>query len=111
MGLVKKSALSTGSYHTAALTRQRQTVWSTGVRNTPTGLLAKWWVVDSLQGYATAPRLKSCLGGGASLQIISRTIRFLISLKVSTPAQNRQLNIFVSHSKQQVNDFVGELTF
>ena len=29
----------------------------------------------------------------------------------STPPQNRQLNILISNSKQQVDDVVGEVTF
>ena len=35
----------------------------------------------------------------------------LISFRKSTPPQNRQLNILIGNSKQQVVDFVGELTF
>jgi hypothetical protein len=35
----------------------------------------------------------------------------LISFRKSTPQQNRQLNILIGNSKQQVDDLVGELTF
>ena len=34
----------------------------------------------------------------------------LIGFRKSTPPQNRQLNILVSHSHQEVDDFVGKLT-
>ena len=34
-----------------------------GYETPPKGLLARCWVMDSLQGYETAPLLKSCLGG------------------------------------------------
>ena len=34
-----------------------------------------------------------------------------LSLKKSTLPQNRQLDISISNSKQEVDDFVGELTF
>ena len=35
----------------------------------------------------------------------------LMSFRKSTPTQNRQLNISISDSEQQVDDFVGKLTF
>ena len=35
----------------------------------------------------------------------------LISLRKSTPPQKYQLNILISNIKQQVDNFVGELTF
>ena len=36
---------------------------------------------------------------------------FIISFRKSTPPQNRQLNLLNRHSKQQVDDFVGVLTY
>ena len=41
----------------------------------------------------------------------SDTMYWLISFRESTPPQNRQVNIVVSNNKQQVDDFVGGLTF
>ena len=37
------------------------------------------------------------------------TMYLLISFRMSTPPQNCQLNILISNSNQQDNDFVGEL--
>ena len=34
-----------------------------------------------------------------------------IRSRKSTPPQNRQLDMFISDGKQQVDDFMGELTF
>ena len=42
---------------------------------------------------------------------LSETMYVLISLGKSTPPQDCQLNISNSNCKQQVDDFVGELTF
>ena len=42
---------------------------------------------------------------------LSHGIYLLISFRKSIPAQNRQLNVLISKSKQEVDDFVGELTF
>ena len=41
---------------------------------------------------------------------LSDTMSSLISLRESTPPQNRQLNISISNSKQCVDDLMGELT-
>ena len=41
---------------------------------------------------------------------LSDTLYILITLRMSTPPQNRQLNTLISNSEQQVDDFVGELT-
>ena len=38
------------------------------------------------------------------------TLCLSISFRKSTPPQNRQLEFLISNSKQQVDDFVGELT-
>ena len=43
--------------------------------------------------------------------ILSHTMYLLISLKESTLPQNRPLNISISHSKQYIDDVVGELIF
>ena len=43
--------------------------------------------------------------------VLSDTTYSLISLRKSTPTQNRQLKILISNSKQLFDDFVGELTF
>ena len=47
----------------------------------------------------------------ARMANLSDTIDLLISFRTSTPPQNRQLDILVSNSEQQVDNFVGELTF
>ena len=39
------------------------------------------------------------------------TIYLSISFGMSTPPQNGQLDILISKIQQQLNDFVGELTF
>ena len=43
--------------------------------------------------------------------ISSHSMNLLIRFRKSTPPQNRQLNVLIGNSKQQVDDFVGELTF
>jgi len=48
---------------------------------------------------------------GKLLAFLSDTMYLLISFRMSTPPQNRQLNILIGNSKQYVDDFVGELTF
>ena len=42
---------------------------------------------------------------------LSDTMYLSISFGKSAPTQNRQLNILISNSQQEVDDFVGELTF
>ena len=42
---------------------------------------------------------------------LSYTTCWSISFRKSTPPQNRQLNISISHSKQYIDDFVEDLTF
>ena len=44
-------------------------------------------------------------------KLLSDTMCLLISIRKSTPQQNRQLDILISNSEQQVDHFVGELTF
>ena len=39
------------------------------------------------------------------------TMHLLISVRKSTPLQNRQLNILISDGKQHVDDCMGGLTF
>jgi len=39
------------------------------------------------------------------------TMYLSISFRKSRPPQNRRLNVLMSNSQQQVDDFVGELTF
>jgi len=39
------------------------------------------------------------------------TMYLFISFGESTPLQNRQFNILIGYGKQQVGDFVGQLTF
>ena len=50
--------------------------------------------------------------GEALLQApsLSHIMHSLITFRKSTPQQNRQINISISNSKQQVDDFVRELT-
>ena len=43
--------------------------------------------------------------------ISSDTLYLSVSFRESTPPQNRQLNISISDSEEQVDDFLGELTF
>ena len=43
--------------------------------------------------------------------LLSHTMYSLISFRKSTPPQNRQFNLSISNSKQQVDDLVGGLTF
>ena len=53
------------------------------------------------------------IAGGAlgAPQGLLDTLYLLISSRKSTPPQSRQLNILISNSKEQVDDFAGELTF
>jgi len=46
-----------------------------------------------------------------SRRTLSQTKYLLNGLWKSTPSQNLELVDFVSNSKQEVNNFVGELTF
>ena len=46
----------------------------------------------------------------AGLPLLSRRISLLISLRKSTPPLDRQLNSLISDSKQQIDDFAGDLT-
>ena len=62
-----------------------------------------------LRTFAGVPSL---LGSGCRLAVVSFHRKYsLISLRKSTPPQNRQLNILISNSEQCVDDFVGGLTF
>jgi len=47
------------------------------------------------------------LWGGA---LLSGTMYLLINLRETTPPETRQLNISISHSKQFVDDVVGQMT-
>jgi len=47
---------------------------------------------------------------GARSELLSHRMYLLMSLGKSTPPQNRQLDIFISNSKQCVDDFMGNLT-
>ena len=42
---------------------------------------------------------------------LSHRMYSLIGFRKSTSTQNRTLDILISNSKQQIDDFVGELTF
>ena len=46
-----------------------------------------------------------------ALHFFSCIMYLLISFRKSAPLQHRQLDIFISNSERQVDDFVGELTF
>ena len=50
-------------------------------------------------------------GVWSRIEVLSDTMYLLISLRESTPPQNRQINILFSNSKQQDGTFVGELAF
>ena len=56
----------------------------------------------------TSVQTRTAAGGVAP---VSDTLYSSISFRKSIPPQNRQLNVPISDSKQQVDDFVGDLTF
>ena len=62
-----------------------------------------------------APEQRARAPGGAPRDppgtTSSHTMCQLNCFRRSTPPQNRQLNVLISHRKQQVDDFVGELAF
>ena len=57
----------------------------------------------------TKLRLQVRIFGG--VQGLFDTMYLSISFRKSTPPKHRQLNIFIINSNQQVQNFVGELTF
>ena len=62
-----------------------------------------------LQPVTSSAETILCLYG--TTWILSDTMYSSISSRESTPPQNHQLNILISNSEKQVDDFVGELTF
>ena len=45
------------------------------------------------------------------LPVLSPKVHLFISFRRSIPQQHRQINILISNSRQQLDDFVGDLTF
>ena len=56
--------------------------------------------------FAPTRRARGCFRAWV-VQGLSDTMYLLISFRKSTPLQNRQLNICISNSKQQVKIFLG----
>ena len=71
------------------------------------------WVLRFLASFPSfpSPSVADAPCGVCPNSDLSHTMNELNGFRNSTPSQNRQLIISIVTSKQQVHDFVGELTF
>ena len=74
-------------------------------------LFTKWPYQHFMWEISSDPRRKPQVLGGCRVQSVSHSMYYSDDLRKSTPSQKRQLDTSISNSKQQVDDFVGELTF